>query len=123
MSEKKEGGGGGVGIVILLFLALGFLFQREKMNQASENLGRFIGALIILGTQKQQQQNTAPMYVPTPVKPGSSSGATSSFDANPFANSTFKWNDPGSILPERDTARCVTGFDSMGRVVTECESN
>lgn len=126
MSEKKDGRG--LVIIILIILGFGFIFQREQMDKAASNVGRFIGSIILLGAQTQQQ-NPETQYVPIPRQPGAvESGFTpapagSSLNANPYSGSSFKYTPPPSILPERNTARCVSGYNSQGQVVTECESN
>lgn len=126
MSEKKDGGG--LVIIILIVLGFGFIFQREQMDKAASNFGRFIGSIILLGAQRQQQ-NPETQYVPIPRQPDAvESGFTpapagSSLNANPYSGSSFKYTPPPSILPERNTARCVSGYNSQGQVVTECESN
>jgi hypothetical protein len=120
MSEKKEGSS--VALVLLIFFGLVFLFQRDKVDQASRDFGRFIGTLIFLSMQRQQQ-NTQPVIVPVPSQGLSGGGIADPASPNPFGGSSFKWTPPPSILPERNRARCVTGQDSMGRIVTECEGN
>jgi len=114
MSKQNEGSG--FGVALLIVLGIGFLFQREKMNAAAENLGRFIGAMIVLGSQGQRQQQQQPR----------DSGGTRDVPVpdmltapNPFANSAFKWSPPPDISPKK--TKCVTGYDFLGRVVTECE--
>lgn len=113
-------------MALLIILGIGFLFQCEKMNAAAENLGRFIGAMIVLGSQGQRQQqpqqpinsgSTHDVPVPAPKQDGIVRDMLTA--PNPFANRSFTWSPPPHISPQK--TRCVTGYDSLGRVVTECE--
>ena len=126
MSEKKDGGG--LVIIILIVLGVGFIFQREQMDKAAYNVGQFIGSIIFSGAQRQQQ-NPQTQYAPIPRQSGAFEGgavpapANSYLNTNPYSGSAFKYTPPPSILPEKNTARCVSGYNSQGQVVTECESN
>jgi len=122
MSKQKESSG--FGVALLIILGLGFVFQREKMNAAAENLGRFIGAIIVLGSQGQRQQQQQQQIdsgstrdVPVPNQEGIVPDMLNA--PNPYANSSFKWSPPPDISPQK--TRCVTSYDSLGRVVTECQ--
>jgi hypothetical protein len=102
MSEKKDGGG--LVEFILIVLGLGFIFQREQMDKAASNVGRFIGSIILLGVQRQQQ-NPETQYVPIPRQTGAvESGFTpapagSYLNANPYSGSSFKYTPPPKHFP------------------------
>ena len=111
-------------LILMAWLGLGYVFQRQETERKVENFGAFLGSIILSGSQ-QRQQSPDRQYVPTPQGGAGSGLGLPWFNApNPYSGSTFKYTPPPSILPEkeRNTAKCVSGYNSLGQIVTECES-
>lgn len=109
-------------LILMAWIGLGYVFQREETERKLENFGSFLGTLVY---KSQQQQSPDRQYVPTPQGGAGSGLGLPWFSApNPYSGSTFKYTPPPSILPEKEknTAKCVTGYNSLGQIVTECES-